>query len=160
MTLEQTICITELMNQVEILSIDSWDDDDIKLTLMSNTDAQKTIVILSNGDQQWFLNDRLHREDGPAIIRSNGTVAWYLNNRLHREDGPTAIWSDGSQHWWLNGEKHRQDGPADIWADGSQSWYLNGFKMSKRNHNLKTTLKSDDKIKIKNKSVSAGGFKP
>jgi hypothetical protein len=53
-----------------------------------------------------------------------GTQEWYLNDKLHREDGPAVIWASGTQYWFLNGKRHREDGPAIIWADGTQSWYL------------------------------------
>ena len=36
---------------------------------------------------------------------SNGNKAWYLNDKLHREDGSAIKWSNGSKVWWLNGEK-------------------------------------------------------
>jgi hypothetical protein len=31
--------------------------------------------------KSWYINDNLHREDGPAIIRQNGTKEWYLNGK-------------------------------------------------------------------------------
>ncbi len=37
-------------------------------------------------------------------VNSNGTKRWYLNGKLHREDGPAIEWSDGTKEWWLNGE--------------------------------------------------------
>ena len=38
-------------------------------------------------------------------VDSNGTKYWYLNGKLHREDGPAVEWSDGSKYWCLNGKK-------------------------------------------------------
>jgi hypothetical protein len=38
-------------------------------------------VILNNGDQYWYKNDKRHREDGPAIIYKNGKQEWYINGR-------------------------------------------------------------------------------
>lgn len=32
-----------------------------------------------NGDIEWWRDNRLHREDGPAVIRYDGTKEWYLN---------------------------------------------------------------------------------
>jgi hypothetical protein len=29
---------------------------------------------------------------------------WWLNDQLHREDGPAIEWADGTKSWWLNGE--------------------------------------------------------
>ena len=37
------------------------------------------IIEDSNGDKEWWLNGKLHREDGPAIEYSNGYKAWCLN---------------------------------------------------------------------------------
>ena len=53
----------------------------------------KTIkkTIYPNGTVQYYQNDKLHREDGPAIEFEDGSVQWYKNNLLHREDGPAVI---------------------------------------------------------------------
>ena len=97
-----------------------------------------TVKVLENGTKEWFLNDELHREDGPAIERSNGDKFWYLNGKLHREDGPVIEFSDGHKEWRLNGECHREDGPAVEWADGDKSWYLNGKKLTEEEHKKAT----------------------
>ena len=47
---------------------------------------------------------------------------WYLNDKRHREDGPAIEWVNGSKQWYLNDKRHRVDGPAYEWADGSKSW--------------------------------------
>ena len=47
-----------------------------------------TVKVYPNGDKSWCLNDKLHREDGPAMRVANGDKFWYLNDKLHREDGP------------------------------------------------------------------------
>jgi hypothetical protein len=31
---------------------------------------------------EWFLNGKLHREDGPAIEYGDGQKSWYLNDKL------------------------------------------------------------------------------
>ena len=59
-------------------------------------------------------------------VSSDGTKRWYLNEKLHREDGPAVEWSDGSKHWLLNGKLHREDGPAVDRSDGIKYWYLHG----------------------------------
>jgi hypothetical protein len=79
-----------------------------------------------NGAKAWFLNGKLHREDGPAWEYPNGTKEWWLNGKQHRVDGPAIEYPDGTKEWWLNGQRHRVDGPAREWADGSKRWYLNG----------------------------------
>jgi len=54
-----------------------------------------------------------------------GTQEWWVNGKLHREDGPAVIWSTGHQEWWVNGNPHREDGPAVIHANGTQEWWVN-----------------------------------
>lgn len=61
-----------------------------------------------------------------VIQETDGTTMWYLNDELHREDGPAFIEHDNTQHWYLNGLRHRTDGPAIIYPDGRTSWYVNG----------------------------------
>lgn len=40
------------------------------------------------GNEYWYDNDLLHREDGPAMICDSGTEYWYMHGKLHRLDGP------------------------------------------------------------------------
>ena len=54
------------------------------------------------GNKKWYINGKLHREDGPAIEYVNGTKKWLMNNKLHRLDGPAIIWNDGSYLWYIN----------------------------------------------------------
>ena len=42
------------------------------------------------------------RKNG-LIIDSYGTKRWYLNDKLHRIDGPAVEYEDGSKEWWING---------------------------------------------------------
>ena len=41
----------------------------------------------------------------PAFEGSDGAKYWYLNGKLHREDGPSIICCNGSKCWHLNGKK-------------------------------------------------------
>lgn len=47
---------------------------------------------------KYWLNDKgqIHREDGPAMVfidgSNKGSEQWYLNNKQHRENGPAAVW--------------------------------------------------------------------
>jgi len=36
-------------------------------------------------------------------VSENGTKSWYLNDQLHREDGPAAEYASGNKEWYLNG---------------------------------------------------------
>ncbi|MDP2696412.1 MAG: hypothetical protein Q8O87_04180 [bacterium] len=58
-------------------------------------------------------------------------VEWWLNGKLHREDGPAVEWYYGTKEWYINGKRHREDGPAKEWPDGSKSWFLNGEEFTK-----------------------------
>ena len=83
-----------------------------------------------NGDKEWWLDDKLHREDGPACEYANGAKAWYLNGKRHREDGPAIEWANGDKRWYLNGDLHREDGPAIEWANGDKQWWLNNEQVN------------------------------
>jgi len=85
------------------------------------------------------LNDKLHREDGPAYESANGDKSWLLNDKLHREDGPAIEYASGDKSWYLNDKLHREDGPAREWASGYKSWYLNGKEVTKEEHKLMTS---------------------
>ena len=39
------------------------------------------VKVWPNGNKQWFLNNKRHREDGPAIERVDGTKEWWLNGK-------------------------------------------------------------------------------
>jgi hypothetical protein len=58
------------------------------------------------GTKRWYLNDELHREDGPAIEYANGEKQWYRNDTLHREDGPAIEWASGNKAWYINGQPY------------------------------------------------------
>ena len=67
---------------------------------------EPTMTISADGvTRKWYLNDKLHREDGPAIEYADGTKYWYLNDKLHREDGPAMEYADGTKSWYLNGKE-------------------------------------------------------
>ena len=64
-----------------------------------------TVKVLTSGTKKWYLNDKLHREDGPAVEYADGTKCWYLNDELHREDGPAEEWPNGYKFWYLDGKE-------------------------------------------------------
>ena len=63
------------------------------------------VVVDEDGTKFWYLNDKLHREDGPAYEDANGYKYWYINNKLHREDGPAVEGTDGYKEWYINGKR-------------------------------------------------------
>jgi hypothetical protein len=83
----------------------------------------------------WYLNDKLHRVDGPAVECDSGSKYWYLNGKLHRVDGPAVEYANGHREWYLNGKLHRVDGPAVEYDDGNRSWYLNGKHLTEKEFN-------------------------
>jgi hypothetical protein len=53
-----------------------------------------------SGNKRWYLDGKLHREDGPAIDYANGDKVWCLNGQLHREDGPAVKYADSYKAWY------------------------------------------------------------
>ena len=47
-----------------------------------------TVRVWPSGSKSWWLNDQLHREDGPAVECWDDTKFWY-----------------GYKAWYLNGKK-------------------------------------------------------
>ena len=78
-------------------------------------------------------------------VYDKGDKQWYLNNELHREDGPAVELANGNKAWWLNGKLHREDGPAIESANGDKEWYLNGVRLTEEEHRKQTTS-CDNKI--------------
>jgi hypothetical protein len=72
-------------------------------------------------------------------VYNNGDKEWYLNGKLHREDGPAVECSDGAKFWYLNGKRHREDGPAIERSNGSKSWYIDGKKLTEQEHKAATS---------------------
>ena len=65
----------------------------------------------------WWVNDTLHRVDGPAMIM------YFKDGRIYEE------------LWYKNGNLHRVDGPASILHNNphlieTQSWYINKIYIS------------------------------
>ena len=52
-------------------------------------------------EEHWYKNDKVHRDDGPAIVYSN-TQIWYQNGKRHREDGPAYVGPGGLKYWYNN----------------------------------------------------------
>ena len=94
-----------------------------KIKKLNNDKVIKTVK--SNGTITYKLNNKLHREDGPAIEYLNGDKEWWINGNLHREDGPAIEWYDGDEFWYKNGKSHREDGPAIEYLNGIKEWWLN-----------------------------------
>lgn len=97
---------------------------------------------------EWYLNGKLHREDGHAVESVDGSKAWYLDGKRHREDGPAVEYSNGSKHWYLNDQLHREDGPAIELVSGLKGWFLNGQELTEDEFNKRTNKYSGKIIEI------------
>ena len=60
---------------------------------------------------------------------------WKFNDKLHRENGPAIEYADGSKYWFINGKRHRENGPAVELADGDRAWYINGKELTEEQFN-------------------------
>jgi hypothetical protein len=68
--------------------------------------------IFQYGDQvniYWYLNEKFHREKGPAVFGDSIKYAWYQNGLRHRLDGPAIIWDDGRIVWHINGNEFTEN---------------------------------------------------
>ena len=101
------------------------------------------VVPLPDGGQreQWLVEDRLHRTDGPAWVERNaaGVVVheeWWVEGRRHRMDGPAVMeYNDAGvvtgEGWWVKGRMHRTDGPAAVVRNDAgvvvhEAWLVKG----------------------------------
>ena len=75
--------------------------------------------------KEWYMDGKLHREDGPAVEYDDGDEQWYIDGELHRLDGP-AVKINGDEEWHLHGKCHRADGPACEYKDGQKLWFWMG----------------------------------
>jgi hypothetical protein len=67
-------------------------------------------------------------------VSTSGGKSWWLNGKLHREDGPAVEYASGDKEWYLKGKRHREDGPAVESVNGDKRWYLNGKHMTEEEH--------------------------
>ncbi len=59
-----------------------------------------------SGNIRYFNEQhQYHREDGPAAI-IYGDKAWYINDILHRIDGPAIEYANGSKFYWIMGKEY------------------------------------------------------
>lgn len=88
-------------------------------------------VIRENGNTQYWVNGRLHRDDGPAVEdHIKKYYAWHKHGSFHRIGGPAIMYKNGSEEWFVSGDRHRLGGPAIIHMDNNtvtkEEWYKNG----------------------------------
>ena len=78
------------------------------------------------GNKRYYINNVLHREDGPAVEYVSGTKHWYRNGLLHREDGPAIECSNGYKAWYKNDLRRYRD-----WETDRKSTRLNSSHSAK-----------------------------
>lgn len=81
------------------------------------------------GTKRYYVNGKLHREDGPAIECINGDKIWCQRGQYHRIDGPAIELSNGINIWYYEDKRHRLDGAAAEFPNGTKQWFINGIKI-------------------------------
>ena len=44
------------------------------------------MIEYANGERHWYLDDKRHRTDGPAIEYAEGDCYWFLNDREYYDE--------------------------------------------------------------------------
>ena len=47
---------------------------------------EQTVRIYPGGTKYWYLDNKRHRTDGPAVKLVDGDKYWYLNGKLFSEE--------------------------------------------------------------------------
>ncbi len=69
--------------------------------MINSKDRSKTVMTVDDVERH-YVDDKLHCDDGPAVIYPSGTVIYYKHGNLHREDGPAIMFSHGGVHYYLD----------------------------------------------------------
>ena len=70
---------------------------------MSLSSITKTTRSPIHDDPWWIAKNRNRIQEKSY---PDGAHYWYLNGRLHREDGPALISSSGKKYWYLHGKRY------------------------------------------------------
>lgn len=97
------------------------------------------------GNVEWALNGKLHRDDGPAVEYVDGSSYWFQHGRIHRDNGPAIEWADGSWTWMANDEIHRLAGPANVHVDCREEWHVFGHVLDGDDVDLFAVTPIDDR---------------
>jgi hypothetical protein len=105
---------------------------------------------------KWKRYDKYHRIDEPAFIIFFNDVkyekCWYINGKLHRNEGPAKIKSSvygRTEEWFINGLHNRQnDEPSLIKYNrkgivSEEKWFING--LLDRENDKPSTIKYNHK---------------
>lgn len=64
------------------------------------------------------------------LIEKDQTIKYYVDGKLHRLDGPAVIRPNGNNSWWHEGKLHRLDGPALDWGRDGIGFFIHGRKVT------------------------------
>jgi hypothetical protein len=93
------------------------------------------LFIDKNGVKNYYLNDELHNEEGPAVECPDGSKYYFINGEYHRDGNLPAIeYPNGSKYYYINGQCHRENGPACEYASGTKEYYLNGLQYTEEKY--------------------------
>ena len=67
------------------------------------------LEVNKDGSKAWYVDDKHHREDGPAVEDANGYKAWYVDGKRHRTDGPAIEYTDGSKEWYVDDIQYTEE---------------------------------------------------
>lgn len=70
----------------------------------TKTISNTTTVVNRGGSKYWYVEDKLHREDGPAVEHLDGHREWYIDGLLHRVNGPAIEHIDGHKEYYIKGK--------------------------------------------------------
>lgn len=99
-----------LINGSNIIT-DNFRSNDIYAYVYFHKENSPSVINTKFGCYWYYLNDELHRLDGPAIYHCEncdcdareGDYLYYVEGKLHRLDGPARDWGNGDVEWWVNG---------------------------------------------------------
>jgi len=89
-----------------------------------------TVIVSEDGAKRWYVGDKLHNEDGPAVERLYGrNDEWWIDgkqiterefNSLFRQDDPGFNLADYDDRWYHIGKLHREGSPAILLDEDTQ----------------------------------------
>lgn len=91
--------------------------------ILSSTVRPSHIICRPDRIEKWYLNGKIHRDNGPAVIIGNGDFIkklWYTNGINYRKDGPSLTEHKNDnivteRYHDENGKLHNhEDGPAEL----------------------------------------------
>jgi len=74
----------------------------------------------------------------------NYSMRWFLDGRLHREDGPAVIILTGKYIWSKKGIRYRPENPFLTSIISFEEWYLNGKYDDSRGHRREVFISDEE----------------